>query len=69
MRWCMPGIPDLGEFIISLDCVTRLCQHDGGVTSVGVAAEQGYGYIVASVHKGTTKGARNGRNSEVGVPM
>lgn len=55
-------------FIISLDCVTRLCQQDRGVTSVGVAAEQGCGYIVASVHKGTTKGACNGRNSEVGCP-
>lgn len=61
--------PALGEFIISLDGVTRLCQHEGGVTSVGVAAEQGCGYIVASVHKGTTKGAGNGGNSEVGVPV
>lgn len=35
VQWCMPGIPDLGEFRISLDCVTRLCQRDGGMTSVG----------------------------------
>lgn len=31
----MLGLPGLGEFRISLNCVTSLCQHDGGVTSVG----------------------------------
>lgn len=33
--WWHAWTPRFGEFRISLNCVTSLCQHDGGVTSVG----------------------------------